>query len=387
LVRFFETVEPGAGDRLTIFMREAGLKYALGMRDLVHRPALSWWEFARPDVLRGMLRSSVLTSMRRHVAAHFKHPRLRALMEFPVLFLGATPEHTPALYSLMNYADMVLGTWYPIGGMGRVVLGMQKLAEGHGVRFELNTPVLQVRTENGRAVGVRTTKGDIAADVVVATADYHHVEQALLPPELRSYPVSYWQSRVMAPSALLFYIGFSRRVPGLLHHNLFFDRPFDAHASEIYEHPRWPTEPLIYVCMPSATDSTVAPPGHENVFVLMPIATGLTDTPEVRERYFRHCMARLEERCGVPLQRHLVLKHSYCINDFQNDYNAFRGNAYGLANTLGQTAVWKPRMKSKKVKALYYAGQLTVPGPGVPPALISGQVVADLVAREYPSMA
>ncbi len=378
----FERIEPGAAAQLDRFLAEARVKYELGMRELVQRPSLSWMEFAHPKLLTGMLKSSVFSSMRTHVQRHFTDPRLRMLMEFPVLFLGATPQDTPALYSLMNYADMALGTWYPMGGMGRIVEAMVKVAEEQGAQLRCNTPVERIIVRDGRAVGVRTPQGELFADVIVASADYHHVDQHLLERQHRGYSADYWKARTMAPSSLLFYLGFNRRLPALQHHNLFFDHSLDAHAADIYGTPRWPDEPLMYISAPSTTDASVAPEGHENVFALIPIAPGLLDPEDVRERYLNKVLDRLTKHTGVDVRASLVYTRSYCVSDFEKDYHAFRGNAYGLANTLRQTAVLKPRMKSRKVDGLYYTGQLTVPGPGVPPSLISGQVVADLIQHE-----
>lgn len=383
LVAFFEGIEAGAGPKLELFLTEAKVKYDLGMRDLVRGPSLSWLEYAKPRVLQGMLSTTVLTSMREHVRRSFKDPRLRMLLEFPVLFLGATSDRTPALYSLMNYADMVLGTWYPMGGMGRIIEGMVRVAEGQGVRFQFNSAVKEILVTNGRASGVRTAKDHFDADVVIASADYHHVEQHLLAPQHRVHDQRYWESRVMAPSSLLFYLGFNTRLPELRHHNLFFDRSLDVHAKEIYDTPRWPSDPLLYVCAPSKTDPTVAPQGHENLFGLIPIAPGLEDTPDIRQHYRELLLDRLSRHTGMDVRAHLDYERSYCINDFVSDYNAYRGNAYGLANTLRQTAVLKPSMKSKKVRGLYFTGQLTAPGPGVPPSIIGGQVVADLAEKEH----
>ncbi|MCB0795629.1 MAG: phytoene desaturase [Flavobacteriales bacterium] len=382
LEALFASIEPGADRALRRFLNEARVKYELGMNELVRRPALSWTEFMLPRVLGGMLKVSVFSSLRKHVAAHFKDPRLRQLMEFPVLFLGATPQNTPALYSLMNYADMSLGTWYPMGGMGRIVDAMVELAKGKGVHLDAGMNVEQILVRDGRAAGVVANGERIDADVVISAADYHHAE-TLLEPRHRSYSESYWSSRTMAPSSLLFYLGFDRKLPELAHHDLFFDQAFDQHAKEIYETPQWPTAPLIYASCTSRTDPSVAPPGHENVVVLIPVAPGLEDTPVIRDKYFRMAIERLNKHTGKELREHLVVHHSYCINDFVQDYNSYAGNAYGLANTLGQTAVLKPRMKSKKVKGLYFTGQLTAPGPGVPPTLISGQVVAELIAKEH----
>ncbi|NUQ16283.1 MAG: phytoene desaturase [Flavobacteriales bacterium] len=379
---FFERIEPGAGVQLDRFLDEARIKYELGMQELVLRPGLSWAEYAHPKLLTGLLRSAVFRSLRSHVARHFKHPRLRLLMEFPVLFLGASPARIPALYSLMNHADMVLGTWYPLGGMGRIVDGMVRVAEAQGARFLYNMPVQGILVRDGRAVGVCTAQGELPADVVVAGADYHHVDQQLLPPGDRAYSPAYWGRRVLTPSSLLFYLGFRTRLHKVLHHNLFFDEDLDRHVGEIYGTPRWPSRPLMYVSVPSVTDPGLAPEGHENVFALIPIAPGLPDGEEVRQRYLDMLLDRLARHTGQDLRPHLAYARSYCVTDFERDYNAFKGNAYGLASTLRQTAVLRPRMRSRKVAGLYHTGQLTVPGPGVPPALISGQVVADLVDKD-----
>jgi len=382
LQALFERIELGAGAKLDRFLAEAKFKYDLGMADLVRGPALSWFEYTRPRVLKGLLSTTVFRSLRDHVADSFSDPRLRMLLEFPVLFLGAAPARTPALYSLMNYADMALGTWYPMGGMGRIIDGMVRVAKEYGVDFLMGSPVNRILVEGGEAVGVQVGGTTLRADVVIASADYHHVDNDLLSSKERNYSEGYWNERVMAPSSLLFYFGANKRLDGLEHHNLFFDRSLDQHVHEIYTDPQWPSKPLMYVCAPSITDPSVAPDGHENLFVLIPIAAGLTDTPEVRERYRTQVLDRLSVRCGTDVAQHLVYERSYCINDFKTDYNAFRGNAYGLANTLRQTAVLRPSMKNRHVRGLYYTGQLTVPGPGVPPSLISGQVVAELIVKE-----
>jgi len=382
LQALFERIELGAGAKLDRFLAEAKFKYDLGMADLVRGPALSWFEYTRPRVLKGLLSTTVFRSLRDHVADSFSDPRLRMLLEFPVLFLGAAPARTPALYSLMNYADMALGTWYPMGGMGRIIDGMVGVAKEYGVDFLMGSPVNRILVEGGEAVGVQVCGTTLRADVVIASADYHHVDNDLLSSKERNYSEGYWNERVMAPSSLLFYFGANKRLDGLEHHNLFFDRSLDQHVHEIYTDPQWPSKPLMYVCAPSITDPSVAPDGHENLFVLIPIAAGLTDTPEVRERYRTQVLDRLSVRCGTDVAQHLVYERSYCINDFKTDYNAFRGNAYGLANTLRQTAVLRPSMKNRHVRGLYYTGQLTVPGPGVPPSLISGQVVAELIVKE-----
>jgi phytoene desaturase len=380
---FFESKEKGAGAQLDRFLAEAKLKYDLGMGELVYRPSLSWSEYMHPGLIAGLLKTKVFRSLRKHVQAHFTDDRLRLLMEFPVLFLGAAPQNTPALYSLMNYADMELGTWYPMGGMGKVVDAFVRVAEKQGATLRLNEPVKRIIVEGGKAVGVETDKGILRADVVVAGADYHHVDQELLPEAMKGYSADYWKGRTMAPSGLLFYLGFDRVLPDLEHHTLFFDESLDQHSTEIYDEPQWPSKPLFYTSCASKTDPTVAPAGMENMVILIPIAPGLDDRDETREHYYSRVMDRLEKHLGFDPRPHVVLKRSYSINDLQSDYNAFRGNAYGMANTIMQTGPLRPSMKSRKIANLYYTGQLTVPGPGVPPAIISGQVVADLIEKEH----
>lgn len=384
LFALFERYEPGSSRSLKKFLDEAQYKYEVGMADFVHKPSHSILEFADLRILKSMFRLQMFTSMSKHVRQLFKNRQLIELLEFPVLFLGATPAKTPAMYSLMNYADMALGTWYPMGGMYKIVEAMVSLAEELGVVLQLNQEVKQITTTNGLATNVITQNAEYPVDAVVGGADYHHLDQQVLAPDQRNYDETYWETRVMAPSSLLFYVGVKKRLKNLQHHNLFFDEDFTQHAIDIYEQPRWPEKPLFYVCAPSITDPSVAPEGYENLFILIPLAPDLEDTEEQRERYYQVVMERLERLTGQEIRSEVVYKRSYAHRDFVQDYHAFKGNAYGLANTLFQTAFLKPKLRSKKVANLFFTGQLTTPGPGVPPSLISGQVVAREVAKLWP---
>ncbi len=377
LEAMFERYELGSTQNLRKFLKEAAYKYEVGVKEFVFKPSRSIMEFADWRVLKSVFRLQMFQSMSKHVRSLFKNEQLIKLLEFPVLFLGATPENTPAMYSLMNYADLALGTWYPKGGMHQIIKGMVELAEELGVQFEYNQEVTNIYVENGQAKKVITKNAEFEADIVVAGADYHHIDQKILEPEYRNYSAKYWDKRTMAPSSLLFYLGVDKKLDGLLHHNLFFDEDFKQHATEIYEDPQWPSKPLFYVCCPSKTDETAAPKGKENVFVLIPLAPDLEDTEELREKYYNMVMERLEKLTGQTVRDSVIYKRSYAHRDFKKDYNAYKGNAYGLANTLRQTAILKPSLKNKKIKNLYLTGQLTVPGPGVPPSLISGEVVAN----------
>lgn len=376
LCKLFESIERGSAEQLKRFLTEAEYKYKVGMGKLVHKPGLSILEFADIDLIKGLFKLQVFTSFSSHVKKHFKDPKLIALMEFPVLFLGAMPEETPALYSLMNYAGLKLGTWYPKGGFGTVIQAMKAIAEKQGVKFHTNAAVTGLEVKNKQVTKLISTIGNRAYDGVIAAADYHHVEEKLLDQIHRNYSEKYWGNRTFAPSCLIFYLGVNIKVSRLHHHTLFFDEDLKQHAHEIYKVAQWPSKPLFYVCCPSLTDPTVAPKGHENLFVLMPLAPNVKDPEAIREQYFALMMDRLEAYTGTPIREHLDFKKSYCVSDFIADYNAYKGNAYGLANTLMQTANLKPSLKNKKIDNLFYAGQLTVPGPGVPPSIISGNVAA-----------
>ncbi len=371
----FERIEPGAGKQLDLFIEEAEYKYNAAMKGLVYQPGLSVTEYMNKAVFKSFFRIDLLKSIHKHACRYFNHPKLLQLVEFPILFLGALPKNTPALYTLMNYADMKLGTWYPMGGMVQIVNAMYELAKSLGVQFVFNEDATSLAIQDNEVRGVNTRNNTYDADAVIAACDYAHAEQ-LLPTLYRNYTDAYWNSRNMAPSCLIYYIGLNKKLKNIQHHNLLFDAPFDAHADELYTARRWPENPLMYVCCPSQTDDSVAPDGCENLFVLIPVATGLKDSKEIRDQYYDLVVARLEKRFEEPIEEAIIYIRSYATSDFIKDYNAFDGNAYGLANTLNQTALLKPSIKNKKLHNLFYAGQLTVPGPGVPPAIISGQIVA-----------
>ena len=381
LCRLFESIETGSAEQLKKFMIEAEYKYHTGMDDLVYKPGLSILEFANTKVLKGVLRLQVFSSFSKHVRKYFSHPKLIALMEFPVLFLGAMPQDTPALYSLMNYAGLKLGTWYPSGGFGKVVAAMMHVAEKNGTVFHFSATVEKLKIKNNLVTEINVNGESIQFDAVIAAADYHHVENKLLPPEYKNYDEKYWDKRTLAPSCLIFFLGINKKINSLTHHTLFFDEELFQHSKEIYKEPQWPTKPLFYVCCPSRTDESVAPAGHENLFLLMPLASGLIDSEDLREKYFNVIMTRLEKQTREEIVPFIDYKKSYCINDFITDYNSYKGNAYGLANTLMQTAILKPKMRNKKIKNLFYAGQLTVPGPGVPPSIISGEIAAQQLLK------
>ncbi len=382
LEEWFESLETGSSLKLRAFLKDAAYKYKVGMEDLVYKPSLKLSEFFDARVLGGLFKMHLFSSFSTFIRKYFKHPKILSLLEFPVLFLGAMPNETPALYSLMNYADLSLGTWYPMNGMHEFIKAFSRIAKEQGVEIHTSANVEQIVVENRRAKGTIVNGEFHAADIVISGADYAHTDQKLLG-QHANYSVNYWDRRTMAPSSLLFYVGINKKIKNLEHHNLFFDESLEAHGHTIYKNPSWPQKPLFYLSVPSLTDKKVAPKGQENLFFLIPLAPNLNDDEQTREKYFNLLLKRLKDLTGNDIKDNIVFKRSFCVNDFKSEYNAFKGNAYGLANTLRQTAILKPRMKHKKIKDLYYTGQLTVPGPGVPPSIVSGEVVAKHILKTH----
>jgi phytoene desaturase len=378
IVNTFESIEKGSGKVLKKFMADAKNNYDIAIKDLVYRPGVSPLELITLETAKKV--GQFFSTISRDVRSKFKNERLIQILEFPVLFLGAKPSDTPSFYSFMNYADFGMGTWHPKTGMYDVVQAMVDLAKSLGVRFKTNANIEKLVVENKKVVAL-INNGEIEyADIVLSGADYHHTE-TLLDKKHRMYSEKYWNSRVFAPSSLLFYVGFNKKIENITHHALFFDVDFKQHAKDIYDQPKWPDNPLFYANFPSITDNTAAPEGMESGFFLIPLAPGIEDSVALREEYFDKIISRFESLTQQSIKNNIIFKDSFCKNDFVSEYNSYKGNAYGMANTLLQTAFLRPKLKSKKVTNLYFTGQLTVPGPGVPPALISGKLVAELIKK------
>ncbi|MGB9696246.1 MAG: phytoene desaturase family protein [Ignavibacteria bacterium] len=381
LKQVFENLEPGSAKKLDKFLYEAEYKYTTAMQKFVFQPSLSIFEYIDWKLISVLFKIDLFHSISAHIRKYFHNPKIIQILEFPTMFLGSIPSRTPALYSLMNYADIKLGTWYPEGGIYSVVKAIYNLALSLGTNFYFNTEVLNLFIKDRKIMSVGTTSGDFEADTVIAAGDYHQIEQ-MLPKNLRNYTESYWNKRTLAPSALIYYLGINKKLDRFLHHTLLFDRSFEKHAKEIYVTPKFPDEPLIYISSPSKTDQNVAPKGCDNLFVLIPVASGLSDNIEIKELYFTKVIKRLETITKQDIKNNIIFRRDYSISEFKEDYNAFKGNAYGLANTLYQTAIFKPKIINKNLRNLYYTGQMTVPGPGIPPALISGEIVSKFAIKK-----
>lgn len=376
----FERIEPGSSVPLKKFINKAATNYDIAINKVVLKPGLSPFELVTPETVTRV--DQFFKTISGDVRRNFKNPKLISTLEFPVLFLGAKPSNTPSFYSFMNYADFGLGTWHPKGGMYEVIKAMEALALSLGVTINTNQAVEKIEVSQKNAQGIVVNGEMKSFDIVLSGADYHHSE-TLLDNAYRQYSESYWQKKTFAPSSLLFYVGFDKKLKNIEHHNLFFDTNFETHAEDIYDDPKWPEDPLFYANFPSVTDATMAPENCETGFFLIPIAPGIEDTDQLRAQYFDIIMARFERLTAQDVKNNIIFKESFCVKDFIKEYNSYKGNAYGMANTLSQTAFLRPKLKSKKVNNLYFTGQLTVPGPGVPPSLISGKLVAELINKHH----
>ncbi|MCS7229117.1 MAG: phytoene desaturase family protein [Candidatus Kryptonium sp.] len=380
IIQLFEKLEPGSSQKLVEFINESEEKYQLSTSKFIYYPNLKLSEYLNLEFISNAAKLNLFQKFGKYIRNNFKNEKIISILRFPLIFLGGNPYELPALYSIMNYADIKLGTWYPIGGFRKVVEAMYNLALSNGVEFYFNSPIEKIIVDNGKAKGVIVEGEKIKADVIIATSDYYHSEK-LLPPEYRNYSERYWESRKFTPSAILFYIGLSKKLSNLPHHVLFFDEEFEAHIDSIYKEKAFPQKPQVYINIPSITEPELAPPDKECLYIFIPVPSGLYENEEIKENYLNYAIEKFEKLTGEKIKSSIEFVISYGPSDFVKDYNAYKGNCYGLANTLLQTAILKPKIRNRKLKNLFYAGHLTVPGPGVPPAIISGTIVSDFIIK------
>lgn len=374
----FEEQEPGSTVKFTKYLARAKRSYEVSKEWFLYRNYDSILDFFSWRVAVEGSRLPVLRSMHSYVSSVFSSERLQKLLEYQLVFLGTSPYQAPALYSLINHINFHQGVFYPMGGMGEVTKELVRMAEARGAQLRANVGVHEIVVEQERAVGVRLEDGSfVETDVVISNVDPAATERfLLLHAEHRDHTERYWNNRVLSPSALLMYLGIKGQLPQLLHHNLIFCKDWNENFAQIFDRPEWPSDPLIYVSMTSATDPSVAPDDHENLVVLVPIAPGLSYTSEEQEAYEEKILATIAKEINAPdLAERIVSRTSFCVKDFADRYNSMKGTALGLAHTIGQTALFRPSNVSKKVKGLYYVGASTNPGIGVPMCLISAELV------------
>jgi phytoene desaturase len=373
----FEQLEPGAAAAFDRYLAEAKVKYDVSVQAILYRNFIKPWDFLAKDVRDKGRQLQVFESMERYVGRYFKTEKMRQIILYTLVFLGGIPRNTPALYSLMAHVDFNLGVWYPDGGMIAVTRALVALGEKHGVQYCYNEPVTCIETANGQVSRVHTGAATYEAEYVISNADYAHTETLIDNPKARQFSARYWQKRTLAPSAFILYLGVEGVIPELVHHNIMFGPDWTKHFRDIADNPSWPETPSLYICNPNKTDEHVAPPGHENLFVLVPIASGLSETEESRQQYGDKMIAYIEETLNIRLQDRIIIRRDFSVTDFATRYNSLRGTALGLAHTLRQSSLFRPPNRSKRLKNLYYVGANTNPGIGVPMCLISAHLVRD----------
>lgn len=378
----FETIEKGSAKKLEKYLERAKYQYDTAMREFIYREYNKLSDIFSLKLAVEGSKLSVFENLDKHVSRSFKSDKLKKILEYTMVFLGGAPKNTPALYSIMSHIDFNQGVYYPEGGLNSVAKSIHKLGKKLDVEYILNEPVEKIIAEKGRAKKVVTNTNSYSADIVISNADYWHTETQLLEKKDQSYNKKYWDKRTVAPSAFIMYIGLNKKIKGLEHHNLFLENDWMHHFNQLFKEKQWPDAPSYYVCCPSKTDKTVAPKDKENIFVLVPVAPGLEDTEEIREQYKNKILEHMEKTLKVKIKKHIEVIKTFAHKDFAKRYNSYKGTALGLSHTLMQTAIFRPKQKSKKLKNLYYTGQYTHPGIGVPMVIISSQILAKRIQND-----
>ncbi len=381
----FESYETGAGEQFENYLDTSQTHYETAMEKFVYEDRSRLRDWVDADVMKAAPIGLQLTgTMQDYVDDYFDNPKLKQIMQYSLVFLGGAPKNTPALYNIMSHVDFNLGVYYPDGGLGAVVDGVVELGDELGVTYETGAEVTTItKSRNNFIVEIDDGEQTYKPENVVVNADYAHAEQELLPEHEQQYDEKYWEKRTYAPSAYLLYMGVEGDVDPLEHHTLVLPEDWDGHFEQIFDDPAWPEEPAYYICVPSETDDSVAPEGHSNLFVLVPIAPGLADGDGLRDQYREKILDDIADNTGVDLHDRIVVEEQFSVSDFVDRYNATEGTALGLAHTLRQTALLRPSNRSSAVDGLYFTGSFTTPGIGVPMCLISGQHTAEALIEDY----
>ncbi|RYX86669.1 phytoene desaturase [bacterium] len=372
----FEALEPGSSEVLKDYLEKSKYQYEIALRGFMYKNNDTVFDFLNKQVATEGRELEVFSKMSDYVAKFFKTDDVQKIMQYTLVFLGSSPYNTPALYNIMSHIDFNMGVFYPQGGIHQIPDTLVKIGEKLGVEYITRTSVTSIQTKRGPAVkGVVLDNGEtLEADIIVSNAPISHTE-SLLPLPYRDHSQRYWDSRTLAPSALIMYLGLDEKVPSLTHHNLLFSTDWKKNFEEIFDAPQWPTEPSLYICAPSKTDPTVAPEGCENLFVLVPIAARTEYTREELEQQADRMLDIIEREMNCEgLRDKIVYKKLFSVKDFASRYNKQGGTALGLAHTMKQTAILRPNNRSKKVENLFYVGGDTNPGIGMPIQLISAEL-------------
>jgi phytoene desaturase len=380
--KLFDSLEENGAEKLKKYLAQSKYQYDVSMEHFIYKEYTSLFSFINKKLLKEGPKLNVFDNMEKFTAKFFTSDKARKIVSYTMVFLGGSPKTTPGMYAIMAHMDMNLGVWYPMGGFGKIVEQMVNLGKKYQVSYLFNNSVKKILVENGKAIGVKTNKGTYLADIVISNADLAFTETKLLAKKDQSYPIDYWQKKMISPSAFIIYLGVKRKVPNLKHHNLILANDWNQHFNAIFEKPDWHPNPSYYICAPSQTDPSVAPFGMENIFILVPTAPGLNDSDHMREKYYRLVMDNLQKVIKDNFEPDIIVKRIFSQRDFIQDYNAYQGTALGMAPTFFQSAYFRPNHKSKKIKNLYYTGLYNHPGTGVPMVMISSQIAAQEIIKD-----
>jgi phytoene desaturase len=380
-IKILEESFPGVSKGLQQYLSVTGNEYDYIRKHLLDKDYLQLQDTFNRKTFGMLGKPERLRSYHYRVNKYVKNKDAQKILEFMTVFMGGSPQNIPGIYSLLGYVDMELGIWYPMGGFGEVVKQFENLAKDQGAKFVYNSEVSKIKSQNGLASSLEVNGKVLPFDIVIANADYHHVDNDLLDGSKRGYSESYWTRRTLSPSAILAYLGVDKKVPGLLHHTMFFDADWHGHFDQVFKNKAWSEKPLFYVGTPSKTDPTVAPKGQENIIILAPMANGLNPTKKQANDLIDSLIKRMEDKIGHKFAKDIIYKNVVDHEFFEQTFNSYQGNAFGLAHSLKQSALFRPRMQSKKLKNLFYVGQYTNPGTGVPMVVLSGKIVSKAVGK------
>lgn len=382
--RTFEKLEPGAAKKFDQYLSESQKKYDIAMHDVLYKNIDSIKDMLSWQMAKEGSKLGIFLPMQTYIQKFFHHPKILQILEYNLVFLGCSPSNAPSLFSLMAHVDFNLKVWYPSGGIASIVNALVELGKMHNVQYHFDSPVDLIQVEGEKVTGVSVKKKFFPADIVVSNSEYAFTEDILSDQTKRTYSKHYWNRKIFTPSAFLLYLGVKGQIPELIHHTLYFGRDWKEHFRDVFDHPRWPVEPSIYINKTSATDKTVAPKNHENLMILVPVAPGLTENEHWKEKYAEYIISYIDSHLGTKIAKNIVYQKIFSVSDFQSRYNAYKGNALGgLAHTLFQSALWRPKNQSKKLSNLYFVGANTNPGIGVPPAMISAHLLRDKIITHH----
>ena len=381
-LELFERIEKGAKDTMKNYLSACKIQYEAANKAILYKNFDTWADIFQTDLIKEAKKMYVFKNLEDHLNTYFKSKKIKNILKIPVVFIGQNPKTAPAFLSLFSHIDLTIGVHYPMHGIYAFIDALVTLCKLYNVTIKCNEEVKKITCTKSKATTIVTNQGEFPVDTVVSGADYAHTETNLLDKEYQSYPSSYWESKEIAPSAFIMYLGVNKKIPHLFHHNYIIPADLDTQLSEQFKGNSLPNDPLIYISCPSKTDNSVAPANSENIFVTIAIPTTIELSNELKRTYADNIIAKIEEYTQTKFKEDIVVEKIFTIDDFKTTFNAWRGTSIGLSQSLMQSAILRPHHRSSKVKNIYFTGQYTHPGIGMPMCLISAELVVNLIIND-----